>query len=166
MELRLHCWPDYGGCGDTKKATTGRMPSRFASSKRRHGALPAWVTSAGEVLQEELAAAGCFFCYCLLLLLLQVLLLHEGTHTRCRVPERIIRQRQRCLKRARSKKSGLRHYRGKLGQSKASGESLANRMQRSNLIRPIHGSTIICFPNMTNLPIFNYICLGFVISCR
>ena len=119
--------------------------------------------SAGEVLQEELAAAACFFC-CLLLLLLQVLLLHEGPNTRCRVPERIARQRQRCLKRARSKKSGVRHSRGKFGQSKASGEILANRMQRSNLVSPINDSTIISFPNMTNLPIFSQICLGFVIS--
>ena len=44
--------------------------------KRRHGAMPAWAMSAGEVLQEELAAAVCFFC-CLLQV---VLLLHEGTH--------------------------------------------------------------------------------------
>ena len=119
--------------------------------KRRHGAMPAWATSAGEVLQEELAAAAaCFFC-CLLLLLLQVLLLHEGTKTRCRVPEpiAIARQRQRCLKRARGKKSGVRHSRGKLGQSKASGEILANRMQRSNLTSLMYGSTIICFPNIT-----------------
>ena len=39
--------------------------------KRRHGAMPAWAMSAGEVLQYELAAAACFF-FCLLLLLLQV----------------------------------------------------------------------------------------------
>ena len=117
--------------------------------KRRHGAMPAWAMSAGEVLQEELAAAACFFC-CLLLLLLQVvLLLHEGTHTRCRVPERIASQRQRCLKRARSKKSGLRPSRGKLGQSKAPGKFSANRKQLSNLISTIFGSTIICFPNIT-----------------
>ena len=65
--------------------------------KRRHGAMPAWAMSAGEVLQEDLAASACFFC-CLLVLLLQVvLLLHEGTHTRCRVPERIASQRQRRL---------------------------------------------------------------------
>ena len=89
--------------------------------KRRHGAMPAWAISAGEVLQEEIAAAACFFC-CLLLLLFQVLLAHEGTNTRCRVPERNARQKQRFLKRARSKKFCVRHSRGKLGQSKASGE--------------------------------------------
>ena len=52
------------------------MPSRFASS--------AWAVSAGEVLQDELAAAAACFFRCLLLLcsMLQVvLLLHEGTHT-------------------------------------------------------------------------------------
>ena len=141
------------------------MPSRFASSvdmgSRQHGPCqPARFCKKSLLLL--LASSSAYCCCCAI----QVLLLHEGTNTCRRVPERITRQRQRCLKRARSKKSGLRHYRGKLGQSKASGESLANRMQRSNLIRPIHGSTIICFPNMTNLPIFNYICLGFVISCR
>ena len=96
VELRLRCWP-HGGLwryeGDY------RMPSWFASSV------------SGEVLLEALAAAACFF-YCLLLLLQVVLLLHEGKHTRCRVPERIASQRQRCLKRARSKKSGLCHSRG------------------------------------------------------
>ena len=51
--------------------------------KRRHGAMPAWAKSTGEVLQEEFAAAASFFCGLLLLLQL-VLLLHEGTHTRCR----------------------------------------------------------------------------------
>ena len=125
--------------------------------KGQHGAMPAWATSAGEVLQEELAAAACFFC-CLLLLLLQVLLLHEGTHPRCRVPKRIASQRQRCLKRARSKKSGLRHPRGKLGQSKAPRRFSASRKQPSNLISTIFGSTIICFPNMTNLAISSQIC--------
>ena len=54
--------------------------------------MPAWAMSAGEVLQEELADAACFFC-CLLLLLQVVLLFHEGTHTRCRVPERIASQK-------------------------------------------------------------------------
>ena len=116
------------------------MPSRFASSVDmgpcQHGPC-----QPGRVRQKSL----------LLLLLLQVLLLHEGTKTRCRVPEpiAIARQRQRCLKRARSKKSGVRHSRGKLGQSKASGEILANRMQRSNLTSLMYGSTIICFPNIT-----------------
>ena len=43
--------------------------------KRRHGAMPAWAISAGEVLQEELAAAAACFFGCVLLLLL-----HEGTH--------------------------------------------------------------------------------------
>ena len=130
---------------------------------KRHGAIPAWAMSAGEVLQEELAAAACFFS-CLLLLLHRVLLFHKGTNTSCRVPERIARQRQLCHKRARSKMFGQRHSRGKLGQSKSSGEILANIMQRSNIISPIHGSTIIGFPNMTNLPIFSHICLGCVIS--
>ena len=139
--------------------------AKWVCVNRLHEAMPAWAMSAGEVLQEELAAAACFFS-CLLLLLHRVLLFHKGTNTSCRVPERIARQRQRCLKRAKSYKSGVCHSRGKLGQSKASGQSLANRMQRSNLTSPIYGSTIICFPNMTNLPIFNYICLGFVISCR
>ena len=83
--------------------------------KRRHGAMPAWAMSADEVLQEKLAvAAACFFCR-FLLLLLQVLLLHEGINTPCRVPERIARQRQHCLKRARSKKCGARHSREKFG---------------------------------------------------
>ena len=49
-----------------------------------------------------------------------------------------------------SKKSGLRHSRGKLGQFKASEEFSANRMQRSYLISLIYGSTIICFPNITD----------------
>ena len=128
--------------------------------------MPAWAMSAGEVLQEELGAAACLFC-CLLLMLLQVvLLLHEGTHKRCRVPERIASQRQRCLKRARSKKSGLRPSRGKLGQSKASGKVSANRNQLSKLISTIFGSTIICFPNITNLVISSQIFLGFVIGRR
>ena len=135
--------------------------------KRRHGAMPACAMSAGEVLLEELAAAAACFFRCLLLLLLQVvLLLHEGTHTRCRVPERIASQRQRCLKRARSKKSGRRPSRGKLGQSKASGKFSANRKQLSNIISTIFVSTIICFPNITNLAISSQICLGFVISRR
>ena len=102
--------------------------------KRRHGAMPAWAMSAGEVLQEDLAASACFFC-CLLVLLLQVvLLLHEGTHTRCRVPERIAFQGQRCLKRARSKKSGwsmplsgqawpIQSVRKVFGQQEAAAES-------------------------------------------
>ena len=133
--------------------------------KRRHGAMPALAMSAGEVLQKELAAAACFFC-CLLLLLQVVLLLHEGTHTRCRVLERSASQRQRCLKRARSKKSGLSPSRGKLGQSEASGKFSANRKQLSNLMLTIFGSTKISFPNMTNLAISSQICLGFVISRR
>ena len=136
--------------------------------KRRHGAMPTWAMPAGEVLQEELAAAACFFC-CLLLLLLQVLLLlHEGTHTRCRAPASVspASQRQLCLKRERSKRSGLRPSRGKLGQSKASGKFSANRKQLSNLISTTFGSTVICFPNMTNLAISSQICLGFVTSRR
>ena len=60
--------------------------------------------------------------------------------------------------RKRSKASGLRHSRGKPGQSKASGESLANRMRQSNLLSPL--------PIMTNLPISSQTCLGFVISRR
>ena len=52
------------------------------------------------------------------------------------------------LKRASSNKSGLCYSRGKLGQSKASGEFSANRMQRSNLLSLIFGSTIFCFPKM------------------
>ena len=129
--------------------------------------MPSWFASSvsGEVLLEALAAAACFF-YCLLLLLQVVLLLHEGTHTRCRVLERIASQRQRCLKRARSKKSGLSPSRGKLGQSEASGKFSANRKQLSNLMLTIFGSTKISFPNMTNLAISSQICLGFVISRR
>ena len=119
------------------------MPSRFASSVDmgpcQHGPC-----QPGRVRQKSLM---------LLRLLLQVLLLHEGTNTRCRVAEGVARQRQRCVKRARSKKAGVRHSRGKLGQSKASGDFLANRMQGSTLISPIYGSNIICCPNMTNLPI-------------
>ena len=120
------------------------------------GIMPAWAMSAGEVLQEELAAAACF--YCCLLLLQVVLLLHKGTHTRCRVPERIASQRQCCLKRARRTKSGLRPSRGKLGQSKASGKFSANRKQLSNLISTVFSSTIICFPNMTNFARSNKKC--------
>ena len=120
--------------------------------------MPAWAMSAGEVLREELAAAACFFC-CLLLLLLQVVrLLHEGIHTRCRVPERIASQMNRCLKRAKSKKSVLRPSRAKLGQSEASGKFSANRKHLSNLISTILGATIICFPNITNLVISSQIC--------
>ena len=62
--------------------------------KRQHGAMPAWAMSASEVLQGELAATACFF-WCFLLLLLQVLLLHGGTHTSCRVHECIASRRQR-----------------------------------------------------------------------
>ena len=97
--------------------------------------MPAWVTSAGEVLQEELAAAGCFFCYCLLLLLLQVLLLHEGTHTRCRVPERIASQRHNVVSNEKEKQSlrttpltgeawPIQSVRRKFGQQNAAVESL------------------------------------------
>ena len=51
--------------------------------------------------------------------------------------------------------------RGKRGQSKASGEILANRMQRSNFISPIYGSTIICFPHMTRVFAEDPITIGF-----
>ena len=51
--------------------------------KRRYEAMPTWAMFAGEILQEELAAAACFFC-CMLLRPFQVLLFHEGTQTRCR----------------------------------------------------------------------------------
>ena len=139
------------------------MPSRFAScvdiGPCQQGPCQPARFRKKSLLLLPASSAACCCCS-----MLQVLLLHEGTHTRCRVPERIASQRQRCIKRARSKKSGLRHSRGKLGQSKASGEFLANRMQRSNLISPIYGSTIICFPSMTNLPISSQICLCFVIS--
>ena len=89
--------------------------------KRQHGAMPAWAMSASEVLQGELAATACFF-WCFLLLLLQALLLHGGTHTSCRVHDTSVSPaRGNVLKRARSNKSGLCYSRGKLGQSKASG---------------------------------------------
>ena len=103
--------------------------------KRRHGAKSACAMSACEVLQEELAAAACFFC-CLLLLLLQVLLLHkEGTHAAHDASELIGRQghRQHSLKQP--KTLTLAILGGKLGQSKASGEFSANRIQGSNLLR-------------------------------
>ena len=123
-----------------------RQDAKSVCVKRRHGAIPAWAMSAGEVLQEELAPGTCFFC-CLLLLLLKVLLLHEGTHTRCRRCTRANRQPEATLSQT-GKKSSLCHSSGKLGQSKACGEFSANRMQPSNLISPIYGSTIICFPNI------------------
>ena len=88
--------------------------------KRQHGAMPAWAMSESEVLQGELAATACFFS-CFLLLLLQVLLLHGGTHTSCRVHECIASRRQRSQTGKKQQVSGVCYSRGKLGQSKASG---------------------------------------------
>ena len=149
MELRLHCWPD-GGCGDTKKGTTGCQVGLRQASTWGHASM-------GHVSRRGFARRAC--CCCLLLLTRYgaaapgPAVARGYTHTLqiMFVPERIASQRQRCLKRARSKKSGLRHSRGKLGQSKRPGSFSANRMQRSNLVSPKYGSTIICFLSMTNL---------------
>ena len=143
------------------------MPSRFASSVDMGHA------SMGHVSRRGFARRAC--CCCLLLLLLVIAAAAGGaavargyTHALQSTRERIASQRQRCLKRERTKKSGLRPSREneKLGQSKASGKFSANRKQLSNLISTIFGSTIICFPNMTNLAISSQICLGSVISRR
>ena len=110
--------------------------------KRRHGATPAWSLSAGEVLQKELDAAAGLFCF-LLLLLFQVLLLHDGIQNAADdVPERIASQRQRCLTRARDVLHATLAARF---ANPRRPENSANRMQRSNIISPINGSTIICF---------------------
>ena len=80
-----------------------------------------------------------------------------GVHTRAAEYTSVSPAGGNVLKRASSNKSGLCYSRGKLGQSKASGEFSANRMQRSNLLSLIFGSTIFCFPKMSNLPIFTQI---------
>ena len=124
--------------------------AKLVCAERRHGAMPAWAMSAGEVLREELAAVACFFC-CSLLLLLQVLLWHEGTNTRCRVPEGIARQRQRCLN---GRQASLVY--ATLGRSLAN----PNRPEkfwptecsgRVSFHPSIYGSTSTCFPNVINL---------------
>ena len=162
MELRLRCWPD--GCGDTKETTGCQVGLRQASTWGH--------ASTGHVSRRGLARRTC--CCCLFLLLLVAAAAAAGggaaargyAHALQSTRERIASQRQRCLKRERTKKSGLRSSRGKLGQSKASGKFSANRKQLSNLISTTFGSTVICFPNMTNLAISSQICLGFVTSRR
>ena len=104
-------------------------------------------------------------CICSsLLLLLQMLLLHEGTRAADDVPEHVARQRSNAV--SNRQKSDLGRSRRKLGQSKTSGEFSANRRQWSYLISLVFGSTLICFPNMVKLVIFLPIRVGFVMSRR
>ena len=117
------------------------MPSLFASSVKI-GAMPAWAMSAGDILQEELAAAACFFP-CLLLPLLQVvLLLHHGIHTRCRVPASVSPARGNVVSKGKEPRSIIyAPLGGSLAKSEASGKFSANREQLSNLI-----STTLALP--------------------
>ena len=170
VELRLHCWPDYG-CGDEEGDY--RMPSRFASSVDmgtcQHGPCqPARFCrkSLHQQQQQLLLHASC----CMLLLLLVAAAVAAGAavaqeYTRAlpMMHPSVSPAKQATLSQT-GKKSGLRNSRGKLGQSKASGEFSANKMQRSNLVSPIYGSTMICFPNMSNLRIFEQFFLGFAIT--
>ena len=110
--------------------------------------------SMGHVSRRYSARRTC--CCCLLLPLLVAAAAAGGaavapryTHALQSTRERIASQRQRCLKRERTKKYNLRPLRGKLGQIRSVREFSANRKQLSNLISTIFGSTLICFPNMT-----------------
>ena len=150
------------------------MPSRFAPSVDmgpcQHRPYQMARFCKGGLLLLPASSATCCCC-CSLLLLVAAAAGGAGvargfTHTRCRIHERIPRQRQRFLKRARSKKSGMRLSRGKFGLFKASGKFLANRRQLWNLISTKFGFTIICFPHMTCLRISSQNYLGFVISLR
>ena len=156
MELRRRCRRD--ACVDTKETTGCQVGLRRASTWGH--------ASMGHASQRGFARRSC--CCCLLLLLLVVAAAPGAAVARgyqhARQSTRGFRQAEAALSHRARSKSGVRHSRGKFGQSKASGEILANRMQRSNLVSPINDSTIISFPNMTNLPIFSQICLGFVIS--
>ena len=131
--------------------------------KSRRGAMKAWAMLAGEGLKKSLlplraSSAACCVCC-------SRCCCSKRVHTRCRMMYRAYRQPEVALAQT-GKKSGLRHSRGKLGQSEASGEFLSNRMQRSNINPPIHGFIMMCLPNMTNGPIISKIVLGFVISRR
>ena len=117
------------------------MPSLFGSSADI-GAMPTWAMLAGEILQEELAAAACFFPLLVAAAAAGGIAVARGyTHAWQGSHERIASQRQRCLKRERTKKYNLCPSRGKLGQSKASGKFSANRKRLSNPT-----STILALP--------------------
>ena len=142
------------------------MPSLFGSSADI-GAMPTWAMLAGEILQEELAAAACFFP------LLVAAAAAGGAavaprykHALQSTRERIASQRQRCLKRERTKKYNLRPSRGKLGQIRSVRKVFGQQGTAVESHIDHISSTIICFPNMTKLAISSEICLGFVISCR
>ena len=131
-----------------------KMPCRFASSVNmglcQHGPCqPARFCKKSLLLLPASSGASCCCC--------SRCCCCTGVHTRAAEYTSVSPAGGNVLKRASSNKSGLCYSRGKLGQSKASGEFSANRMQRSNLLSLIFGSTIFCFPKMSNLPIFTQI---------
>ena len=108
-----------------------RMPCRFASSVDmglcQHGPCqPARFCKKSLLLLPASSGASCCCC--------SRCCCCTGVHTRAAEYTSVSPAGGNVLKRASSNKSGLCYSRGKLGQSKASGEFLANRMQRSNLL--------------------------------
>ena len=143
MELRLCCWPD--GCGDTKE-TTGCAKS--VCVKRRHGAMPAWM---GHVSRRGFVrrACGC----CLRLLLLDAAAPGAAVargYQHALQSTRAYRQAEATLPQTGKKQEvWCTPLSGGAWPIQSVRRNLANRMQRSNIISPIYGSTIIFFPNMT-----------------
>ena len=143
MELTLHCWPD-GGCGDTTKANT-----RYQVGLRQTSTLG--YARMGRVNWRGFARRAC--CCCLRLQLLVAAGAPGDDVARGCTHALQMMYRSVSLGSGNLVSNGLEFWStplsGKLDQSKASGELSANGVQRSHLISPIYGSTIICVPNMT-----------------
>ena len=148
MELRLRCWRD-GGCGDTKETTGCQVGLRQAST---WGHASMGHASMGRVSRRGLARRA--WCCCLLLLLLGAAAAPGAAVARgyqhALQSTRAYRQAEATLPQTGKKQEvWCTPLSGGAWPIQSVRRNLANRMQRSNIISPIYGSTIIFFPNMT-----------------